>query len=286
MEELTGERRVSEQGTIVLSLLGAVPVGGLTERQTADKLRGALAEFVKDPQVTVAIAEIHGSQVSVMGAVSKPGVYPVRGLDKTIADLITQAGGMTKEAGTAVYFSPSTGSKDLESRRETAAALRLDSSAPGLFAQSGTAITIDLTPLYQGRNVPDLLLPVRPGDMIVVSASGEIFVEGWVNNPGAFKLARAMTLTQAIAAAGGMHFGGADGKVKLVRKSPTGENKTFGVEYAAISDGTAPDVYLESGDHIEIGANPAKSIPWGLFSFLKSIFSFGVSGNAPTVGAK
>ena len=286
MEELSGELRVSEQGTIVLPLLGAVPVVGLTEHQTAEKLRAALADFVKDPQVSVAVAEIHGSQVSVMGAVGHPGVYPLRGLNRTIADLITQAGGMTKEAGTAIYFSPTTGSDEIEARRKAAASLQLDSKTPGLFARSDAAVTIELTPLYQGRKVPELALPVRPGDMIVVSATGEVFVEGWVNHPGAFRLTRGMTVTQAISGAGGLHFGGATGKVNLSRKSPTGENKTYAVDFVSISSGSVPDVYLENGDRIAVGANPAKAGPWGVFSFLKTIFSFGISGNTPTVGAK
>lgn len=286
MEELNGELRISEQGTIVLPLLGSIPVAGLTERQTADKIRGALADFVKDPQVTVAVAEVHGSQVSVMGAVARPGVYPVRGFQRSIADLITQAGGMTKDAGTAVYFSPSTGSEEIAARRTAAANLRLDANAPGLFSDAGGAIAIDLTPLYQGRNVRDLALPVRAGDMIVVSTIGEVFVDGWVNHPGALKLQRGMTVTQAIASAGGLHFGASTWKIKLQRKNPGGENRAYSVDYASISSGQIPDVYLENGDHIDVGANPAKAGSWGAFSFLKSIFSFGISGNAGSVGAK
>ena len=285
MEELTGEFRVSEQGTITLSLLGAVPVAGLTERQAAEKLRSALGDYVKGPQVSVAVSEIHGSQVSVMGAVASPGVYPIRGSNLTVADMVTQAGGMTKDAGTVIYFSPSTGSEEAAGRREAAASLRLDARAPGLFAESKQSVAIDLTPLYQGREVPELALPVRAGDMIVVSAAGEVFVEGWVNNPGALKLTRGMTLTNAILSAGGLHFGAAESKVKLQRKSLSGETKTYGVDYASISAGDIPDVYLENGDRVEVVSNPAKSVPWSVFSFLKTIFSFGVGGNVGTVGA-
>ncbi len=287
MNELTGELRVSEQGTIVLSLLGSVAVGGLTERQAAEKLRAALADYVKDPQVAVAVTEIHGSQVSVMGAVAKPGIYPIRGSNLTIADLVTQAGGMTKDAGTAIYFSPATGSEDTAAIREAAAGLRLDArKTPGLFADSKQSVAIDLTPLYQGRQVPELALPVRPGDMIVVAAAGEVFVDGWVNNPGALKLTRGMTLTHAILGAGGMHFGASDGTVTLQRRALSGETKSYKVDYASIAKGDTPDVFLENGDHVEVASNPAKSVPWGAFSFLKSVFSFGVGGSLPTVGAK
>ncbi len=286
MDELSGEFRVSEQGTVVLALLGSVPLAGLTERQAADKLRGLLADFVKDPQVTLAVSEIHGSQISVMGAVARPGTYPIRGFHHTVADVLTQAGGLTKEAGTAVYFSPASSSQDDNGRRQAAAGLGFGPSAAGLFSSSQQSLTIDLTPLYQGRNVPELQMPVRPGDMVVVPSIGEVYVGGWVNNPGAIKLTRSMTLSQAIASAGGLHFGASNGSVMLQRKSPTAESKTYTVDYAAISGGQVQDVYLDNGDRIEVSSNPAKSVPWGVFSFLKTIFSFGITGSAPTVGAK
>jgi polysaccharide biosynthesis/export protein len=286
MQELSGEFRVSEDGKVTLSLLGPVELAGLTEPKASEKLAHLLAEFVKDPQVTVSVAEIHGSQVSIMGAVARPGAYPIRGFNQTIADVITQAGGLTKDAGSSIYFSPAGESTGVGERRETAADLGLGGTAPGLFAGVQHSLTIDLMPLYQGRNVPDLLMPVRPGDMIVVSAAGEVFVDGWVNNPGALKLARGMTLTQAIANAGGMHFGAATRNVALRRKVREGDVESYGIDYEAIAAGTTPDVYLESGDRIAVAANPTKSVPWGIFSFFKSIFSFGVSGNVGTVGAK
>jgi len=287
MTELTGEFRVSEQGAIVLSLVGSVAVGGLTERQAAEKLRVALADYVKDPQVSVSVTEIHGSQVSVMGAVAKPGVYPIRGKNLTVADLVTQAGGMTKDAGTVIYFSPASASEDTAAVRQAAAGLQLDArKTPGLFADAKQSVAIDLTPLYQGRQVPELALPVRAGDMIVVSAAGEVFVDGWVNHPGALKLTRGMTLTHAILGAGGMHFGASDAIVTLQRRALSGETKTYQVNYASIAAGGTPDVYLENGDRVEVASNPAKSVPWGMYSFLKTVFTFGVGGNIPTVGAK
>ena len=286
MNELSGELRVSEQGTVTLSLLGPVGIAGLTERQAAEKIRAALVDYVKGPEVSVNVTEIHGSEVSVMGAVLKPGAYPIRGSNLTIADLVTQAGGMTRDAGTVIYFSPATGSEESAQRREAAAALHLDAKQPGLFADAKQTVAIDLTPLYQGRQVPGLTVPVRAGDMIVVSSAGEVLVEGWVNHPGALKLTRGMTLTHAILSAGGMHFGAADSQVTLQRQSLGGETKTIVVDYASIATGSSPDVYLENGDRVEVASNPAKSVPWGVFSFLKTVFTFGVGGNMGTVGAK
>jgi polysaccharide export outer membrane protein len=286
MPELSGEFRVSEDGQVTLSLLGPVELAGLSEPKASEQLAQLLTEFLKDPKVTVSVTEIHGSQVAIMGAVARPGAYPIRGFNQTIADVITQAGGLTKEAGPAIYFSPAGKSADVGERREAAAELGLAATAPGLFAGAQHSLTIDLMPLYQGRNVPDLLMPVRPGDMIVVSSAGEVFVEGWVNNPGALKLARGMSFSQAIANAGGLHVAAASHNVTLHRKAVEGDVRSYGVDYDAIASGTTPDIRLESGDRIEVASNPVKAAPWGVFNFMKTVFTFGVGGDVGTVGAK
>lgn len=280
MEELNGQFRVSEQGSLVLPLLGSVPVATMTERQAAEKLRGQLRDFIKDPQVTVAVAEINGSQVSIMGAVARPGVYPIRGFDQTIADVITQAGGIGKEGGSEIYFSPAGESGDGNEHRDVES-LALGAGAPGLFAGRQQAVPIELSPLYQGKNVPELSIPVRAGDMIVIPPAGEVFVDGWVNNPGAIRLTRGMTISQAISNTGGIHFGGSTSRVTLQRKTTDGQAKEFAIDYDSVSKGGEKDVVLAAGDRISVGANPAKAGPWALYGFVKSIFSFGVGGSLP-----
>jgi len=284
MPELTGQFRVSEEGHIVLPLLGSVSLSGLTERQAEEKLRAELHDFVKQPAVTLAVGEIHGSQVSVVGAVAKPGVYGIHGSQETIADALTEAGGLTREAGTKIYFSPGAEAAD-GGKGRAAAALRL-AATPGLIANPDRSLAIDLVRLYQGKTVPELAIPLRPGDSILVPAAGEIFVDGWVNQPGAFPLTRAMTLTQAIDSAGGIHFAAATGGVTVHRTSLEGEAESIRVDYAGILAGYAPDVFLSTGDRIEVSSNPLKVAPWAVYSFVKSVFSFGVGGNVGTVGAR
>jgi hypothetical protein len=46
-------------------------------------------------------------------------------------------------------------------------------------------------------------------------------------------------------------------------------------------DGADPDLYLENGDRIRVGANPVKVVPWGVYAFVKGIFSFSVGGGVP-----
>ncbi|MEQ1780683.1 MAG: SLBB domain-containing protein [Hyphomonadaceae bacterium] len=53
--------------------------------------------FVRDPPVTVRILEASGQQMTVEGAVEKPGIYPVRGR-LTLLQTVTVSGGPSRAA--------------------------------------------------------------------------------------------------------------------------------------------------------------------------------------------
>jgi polysaccharide export outer membrane protein len=284
MSELSEQFRVSEKGSIVLPLIGRFDVAGLSAEQAAEKLRDRLREYATAPEVTIAVAEFQGARVSVVGAVGSPGVYPLHGFDETITDVLSEAGGLSRDAGTKIYFSPAGESEDVRAGGEAAAGLNL-AAAPGMVATSPKAIEIDLTRLYQGRSIPALELPLRGGDTILVPSAGEVYVDGWVNNPGGFSLTRALTVTQAVSNAGGMHFAGSGHGLVLQRASRTGEVETYRVDYQRIVDGSDADLYLQNGDRIRVGANPVKVVPWGVYAVVKGIFSYSVGGSvaAPSI---
>jgi len=72
-------------------------------------------------------------------------------------------------------------------------------------------------------------------------------VLGQVNQPGSFSWVDRMTLVQAVSTAGGLTGLAAAKRVKLTRHTAEGP-KTFEVSLTAITDGDAPDLYLEPGD--------------------------------------
>ena len=280
MTELSGQFRVSEKGSIILPLIGRFNVAGLSAEQAANQLRDQLRAYATAPEVNIAIAEYRGARVSVVGAVGNPGVYPLHGFDETITDVLSEAGGLSHEAGTKIYFSPAREGEDVRVGGEAVAELNL-AAAPGMVATSPQAIEIDLTRLYQGRSVPALEVPLRGGDTVLVPSAGEVYVDGWVNSPGGFPLNRALTVTQAVSDAGGMHFASSGHGVTLQRAGRGGEVETYRVDYQRIVDGAEPDLYLENGDRIRVGANPVKVVPWGVYAFVKGIFSFSVGGGVP-----
>lgn len=280
LQELTGTWQVTEEGTVVFPLLGSVKLAGSTEREATERLRGQLAEFMVAPEIALAVTEFHGQQVSVIGAVGKPGVYAIRGFDETIADVITEAGGVSKNAETRIYFTPATGAP--EALGSEAAARMALSGPPGSFGPKEKAMSIDFAPLYRGHEVPELRIPVRGGDVILVPQSGEVYVDGWVNAPGAFPVTRAQTLSEAIVNAGDLHFAASTGPLTLRRAGPDGEVETYRVDYSRILSGEDPDVPLDTGDKIQVASNPVKVVPWSVFALIKGLFTFGVGASKST----
>ena len=102
LKELNKTVRVSEEGKISLPLLGEVEVEGLTQTDLEKKLSHLLEEkYLQDPQVTVFIREYESKRVSVLGAVKKPGPYKLLG-HQTLLQLISWAGGLTRDAGDVI----------------------------------------------------------------------------------------------------------------------------------------------------------------------------------------
>jgi polysaccharide biosynthesis/export protein len=280
LQELTGTWEVSEEGTVVLPLLGSVKLAGSTEREATEKLRHQLAELIVAPEIALSVKEYHGQQVSVIGAVAKPGVYPLHSFDETIADVITDAGGVTQDAETRIYFTPATDAGQTAGG-EAAAKLALG-GPPGSFGPKTKAVTIDFAPVYRGHEVPGLRIPVRGGDVVLVPQSGEVYVDGWVNTPGAFPVTRAKTVSEAIVSAGDLHFAASGGPLTLQRAGADGEVKTYQVDYQRILSGQDPDLPLDTGDKIQVASNPVKVVPWSVYALIKGIFSIGVGASKST----
>ncbi|MBI4595532.1 MAG: polysaccharide biosynthesis/export family protein [Candidatus Tectomicrobia bacterium] len=92
--DLTKILRVSRQGTISFPLIGAVKVEGLSPSQLELRLKEQLAAgYLKNPQVNVMVKEYHSKEVSVVGALSKPGVYPLTS-PTTVLEMLSLAGGL------------------------------------------------------------------------------------------------------------------------------------------------------------------------------------------------
>lgn len=85
--------RVNAAGFVTLPLVGPVAVAGLTQQQVEQHVASLYgAKYLQDPQVSVFIREFTTERITIDGAVTKPGIYPLVG-QMTLLRALALAGG-------------------------------------------------------------------------------------------------------------------------------------------------------------------------------------------------
>ncbi|MCK5404948.1 MAG: polysaccharide biosynthesis/export family protein, partial [Desulfobulbaceae bacterium] len=98
-DDMTTTVRVSGDGTIILPLLNRINVAGMTITAISEKVSKLLADgYIVNPQVNMFIEEFRSKKVVILGQVNKPGLYELSG-ETSLLELISKAGGLTKDAG-------------------------------------------------------------------------------------------------------------------------------------------------------------------------------------------
>jgi polysaccharide export outer membrane protein len=277
MEELRNiSARVSNEGNISLSFVGAIRVAGLTEAEIKRNLAERLEkDFMHDPQVAVQVREYRARQIAITGAVAKPGLYPLTTGAETLQDAISMAGGFTKEAAPRVLFTA--GAFDEFGPKQIVLEAQAGRKEPAGGVQRQDPIIIDFNRPAQENSQRYLMLPVRAGDFIVVPSGGEVLVEGWVEKPGSYKITPGLTLTGALAAAGGSAFAADTSAVKLMRAGKAGEKVLFAADVTKIKSGEAPDIAVQEGDIIEVPSSTPRAFAYGIYSFFSTMVRVGAS---------
>jgi len=90
--ELSTSVIVRSDGKISLPLINEIQASGMTTKQLQDHIAERLKDFVASPVVTVMVKEIRSQSVTVLGEVTRPGVYPF-GSPMSVTELIGRAGG-------------------------------------------------------------------------------------------------------------------------------------------------------------------------------------------------
>jgi polysaccharide export outer membrane protein len=141
--------------------------------------------FIADPLVNVVIQEINSQRISVLGAVRLPGIVKLRSAT-SLLDVISQAGGLSDDA-------------DLRQ---------------SLVVQDGRILPVDLERLFkQGDITQNIYMRANSSVFIASTKFNSAYVIGEVKSPGKVNWDGDLSLTQAIALAGGL---GADAKISHV----------------------------------------------------------------------
>ncbi|HEY3973057.1 MAG TPA: polysaccharide biosynthesis/export family protein [Candidatus Sulfotelmatobacter sp.] len=228
--ELTSKVRVSNAGDVYLPLIDYVHLDGLTQEEAQTVIEKRLADggFVRSPHVTIFVDEATSQGVTILGEVTKPGIYPDVA-DHKLYEVISEAGGFTASASRKL------------------AIIRHGQTEP---------IRIDLP-----RNLTDDLsgnIDIQPGDTINVPRAPVIYVVGDVNRPcGLLVDNGTLTVLQALALAGGTNRTAKLGASRIIHKGPTGMTETK-LQIKKMLEAKTPDVTLQADDILFIPVSGAK----------------------------
>lgn len=226
--------RVSGMGSVLLALAGEVQVGGLSETGAAHAIEAALIGrgMLLHPMVTVLITASAGQDVSVLGEVARPGVYPYA-FHHRLLDLISVASGLTPNAGSLVT---------IRHREE----------------QSIHAVALDPIGADDASDHnPELL----PGDTVQVNRAGLVYVVGDVIRPGGFPVdpVQAPTVVQVLSLAWGPGQNAALTKTILIREQPGGRTITA-LNLKRMLRGLDPDLTIRDRDILFVPDSVAKNL--------------------------
>ena len=227
------EVRVDQNGNASMNYIGAVHVAGLTTTEAQDEVAKKLAAggFYTQPQVSVFVKEYATQGVSVMGEVMHPGVYPVLGA-RRLFDVISLAGGTGPKAGRMVSIS----------HRE--------------HPESPTSVKMSNDPVESAKSNVE----VYPGDTVVVSRAGMVYVVGDVKKPSGVLMdnGNEMTVLQAIAMAEGTNWTARLNKARLIRTTATGRQE-LPLALGDMLASKTPDLRLQAEDIIFVPNSAAKT---------------------------
>lgn len=267
--ELSQVYRLTAAGNIEMPFLGAVKAQGKTTNELARFIANSLREqdYLKQPQVRVAIKQYSGQIFFIQGAVRSPGLYQLEG-KPSLLKLISLAGGLLDNNGpTALILRPT------KKNAEMNAALSATAVQSATAANEGGAenddyelIKVALTPLFQqGRTEQNVKL--EPGDIVNIPPAKVFYVAGEVHAPGSFQLKEGTTLRQAISLAQGTTFKAALAKGVIFRDDPeTGKRQEIRIDVGAVMNGKHEDMVVFPNDVIIVPNSRMKSVSSALLS--------------------
>ena len=223
--DMSGDKPVEADGSVQLPHAGRVVIAGHTLEGATEQLTVRLRDgYLRMPQVVLTVVQLGSKNVSISGGVNAQGVYPFTSAQLHVSELLVRAGGL------------------------------VDHSTPRAQLQRDTltgrqVFDIDLERLRSEDRAADVEL--LPGDHLEVPPARQIFVDGHVQKPGQLVFREGMTVTQAIAAAGGTNGTALTTKVKVIR----GEEQTI-INLKKVLKGTDADVMLRPGDHVYVPESP------------------------------
>jgi polysaccharide biosynthesis/export protein len=250
--------RVEGNGMIRMPLIESeIQAACRTEGELAREISSRYAKFYKNLQVNVFIKEYHSKQVAIIGAVNDQSRFELQRRVRLL-ELLTYAKGPSPKAGQTINIvhSPS--------------ASICQTSESDDISKSFSSYKLSDTL----RGEPNANPYLEAGDIVTLPEADQVYVVGNVFTPLTIALKEPITLSRAIAMAGGVRQDTKKDKIRIVRQEPgSSTKKELIVDLYAIEKRRAEDPTLSANDIIDVPTSAGKS-------FLRSL----VQGVVPGVG--
>jgi polysaccharide export outer membrane protein len=236
-----------------------IPAKCRNEKEVQKLITDAYSKYLLKPRVSVRILERRSRPPAIVfGAVRNPSRVTMNRRLRLHEVLVT-AGGITQNANGTIDVLHTEVELCTEDDPIPGKAVATNHSREADVGQVETYKIIDIKG-GSAENNPYL----RPGDIVIVNEGEPVFVTGLVNQPRDLVIKDKLTLTRALAMAGGPQKMADTSKVNIYRKTNGQLNpKPLIYDYDAIRKGNAPDVLLQPYDIIDVrpvGAWSARSI--------------------------
>lgn len=250
--------RVEGNGMIRMPLIESdIQASCLTEGELAKEISTRYARFYKNLQVDIFIKEYHSKQVAIIGAVNEQSRFELQRRVRLL-ELLTYAKGPSSKAGQTINIVHSTAVSPCKQTDENDTAAAFTS--------------YKLSDVLAGDPKSNPYL--EAGDIVTLPEADQVYVVGNVFMPLTISLKEPITLTRAIAMAGGLKQDTSKDKIRVLRQEPgTTIRKEIIVDLYAIEKKRSEDLALAPNDIIDVPTSAGKS-------FLRSL----VQGVVPGVG--
>jgi polysaccharide export outer membrane protein len=224
-----------------------------TEGELAKEIATRYLKYQRNPQVDVFIKEYASQPVAVIGAVNAPGRFQLQRRVRLL-ELLAFAGGPNIErSGLNVQVAHAEMTSVCGEPKE-------DDSELGLTMYS-------LRDTLRGEEKANPY--IRPGDIVTLPEAEQVYVVGNVIKPSAIAIKEQLTVTRAIAMAGGTMPDTRSNRVRIIRQVPGSTTKTeIYIDLKAINSRQAEDVVLQANDIVDVPTSGGKRL---LRSILGSI---------------
>ena len=237
--------RVEGNGVIRMPLIDEeIQAACKTEGELAKEIAEKYTKFYRKPQVDVFIKEYHSRQVAVIGAVNEQSRFELQRRVRLL-DLLTYAKGTSPKAGQTINI--------VHAPRAVGC-----QKPDGMNDDSAGFSSYRLSETLQGD--PRANPFIEAGDIITVPEANLVYVVGNVYTPLTIPLKEPITLSRAVAMAGGVRQDSKKDKVRIVRQEPgAATSKEIVADLTAIEKKRAEDIALMPNDIIDVPTSGSKT---------------------------